>query len=66
AANVCEISERGRPKVGLCIVPVGELPIGDVMLAQKIALETDEIGSLTVARRFAPNAFMFRPRRLLG
>jgi hypothetical protein len=27
---------------------------GDVMLAQKIALETDERGALTLANRFPP------------
>jgi hypothetical protein len=38
SANVCEIDEHGRPKVGLCFLPRGDLPIGDLMLAQKIAL----------------------------
>ena len=66
ATNVCELSERGRPKLGLCFVPLGELPIGDVMLAQKIALENCEGDVLAVARRFEPNAFMFRRARLLG
>ena len=65
-SNVCEIDEKGRPGVGLCFRTMGELPIGDVMLAQKIALETDESGALAVARRFKPNGFMFRPSRLLG
>jgi hypothetical protein len=55
--NVCEIDERGRPKLGLCFVPVGELPIGDVMLAQNVALESRESRALAVARRFAPNGF---------
>jgi len=59
-SNVCEIDEKGRPKLGLCFVPLGELPIGDVMLAQKIALENCESSALAVARRFVPNAFMFR------
>ena len=34
--------ERGRIQDGLCFMPIGGLPIGDVMLAQKIALETCE------------------------
>jgi hypothetical protein len=38
-ANVCEVDERGRPRLGLCFRTLGELPIGDVILAQKIALE---------------------------
>jgi hypothetical protein len=40
SVNVCEINERGRVQEGLCFMPIGGLPIGDVMLAQKIALET--------------------------
>jgi hypothetical protein len=65
-SNVCEIDEKGRPRLGLCFRTIGELPIGDVMLAQKIALESCESSALAVARRFAPNIFMFRPGRLLG
>jgi hypothetical protein len=26
--NVCEVDEKGRPILGLCFVPVGELPTG--------------------------------------
>jgi hypothetical protein len=37
AVDVCEIDERGRRRQGLCFMPIGSLPIGDVMLAQKIA-----------------------------
>jgi hypothetical protein len=65
ATNVCEVDEAGRPKLGLCFMPAGELPIGDVILAQKIALESCESGVLAVARRFEPNGFMFRRRRPL-
>jgi hypothetical protein len=35
ATNVCEVDEKGRPKVGLCFLPPGDLPIGDVMLARR-------------------------------
>ena len=66
ATNVCEIDQNGRPKVGLCFLPLGDLPIGDVMLAQKIALESCERGALAVARRFAPTGCSFRRSRLLG
>jgi hypothetical protein len=45
---------------------VAELPIGDVMLSQKIALESCESGALVVARRFVPDLFSFRRGRLLG
>ena len=66
ATNVCEIDERGRPKAGLCFLPIGNLPIGDVMLAQKIMLETCEGQVRAVARRFTPNGFQFRQTRPLG
>ena len=64
--NVCEVDKKGRPTLGLCFMPVGELPIGDIMLSQKIALENWESGALAVARRFIPNRFSFRRSRLLG
>jgi hypothetical protein len=54
ATNVHEIDTAGRPKVGWCFAPVGYLVAGDIMLAQKIALETNELGTLAVANRFAP------------
>jgi hypothetical protein len=54
AQNVFEIDDAGQPKVGLCFMPSGELVAGDVMLAQKIALETNESGALAVANRFMP------------
>jgi hypothetical protein len=47
-------------------MPIGALPIGDVMLAQKIALETCEGEVRAVARRFTPNGFHFRQTRPLG
>ena len=65
-ANVCEVDERGRPRLGLCFKTLGELPIGDIMLAQKIALESCEGSVLAVARRFELNGFMFRRSPLLG
>jgi hypothetical protein len=50
ALNIIEKDENGRPVMGWCFVPVDILASGDVMLAQKIALETDELGALKVAR----------------
>jgi hypothetical protein len=50
--NVHELDDAGRPIVGWCFVPSGHLAAGDVMLAQKIALETNERGVLAVANRF--------------
>ena len=52
--NVFEIDDAGQLKVCLCFIPYGQLVVGDVMLAQKIALETDENGALAVAKRFLP------------
>jgi hypothetical protein len=52
--NVHELDEAGRPRVGWCFVPAGRLVPGDVMLAQKIALETSEIRALSVASNFVP------------
>ena len=54
AANVYELDDVGRPRAGWCFVPNGHLVAGDVMLAQKIALETDERSALTVAKNFTP------------
>ena len=51
--NVYEIDDVGRRVVGLCFMPAGHLPRGDVILAQKISLETDEPHTLKVARRFS-------------
>ena len=49
--NVHEIGDDDLPSVGWCFMPVGFLVAGDVMLAQKIALETYEYGALAVANR---------------
>jgi hypothetical protein len=53
-SNVFEIDDAGRPKVCWCFMPLGDLVAGDVMLAQKIALETNENAALAVAKRFLP------------
>jgi hypothetical protein len=53
-ANVQEIDLEGQSGWFLCFAPEGDLVPGDVMLAQKIALETDELGALAVAHRIAP------------
>jgi hypothetical protein len=50
--NVFELDTKGRPFRGWCFVPRGLLPAGDVMLAQKIALETDEEAVMKVAAPF--------------
>ena len=53
AMNIREMDPRGRAAVGWCFVPRGTLVAGHVMLAQKIALETDERSALAVAKKFA-------------
>jgi hypothetical protein len=50
--NVLELDGDGRPRMGWCFIPQGNLVPGDVMLAQKIALETDERSALAVAKQF--------------
>jgi hypothetical protein len=50
--NVHEIDDAGQPVMGWCFVPSEHLVAGDVMLAQKIALETNEQATLAVANRF--------------
>jgi hypothetical protein len=57
--NVHEIDAAGCPRVGWCFVPVGHLVAGDIMLAQKIALETNECGALAVANSFLPKESPF-------
>jgi hypothetical protein len=52
--NIHELDEEGHPIIGWCFVPAGSLVPGDVMLAQKIALETDESAALQVAKSFRP------------
>jgi hypothetical protein len=52
SANVQELGNDGRPRMGWCFVPTGDLVPADVMLAQKIALETSEAEALLVAKRF--------------
>jgi hypothetical protein len=50
--NIDELDKKGRKVCGWCFLPQGQLVAGDVMLAQKIALETDETQTLKVANRF--------------
>jgi len=48
------LTDLGYPKAGWCFVPNEPLVPGDVMLAQKISLETDEWTALAVAKSFRP------------
>ena len=49
--NIEELSHSGQRVCRWCFIPEGDLVAGDVMLAQKIALETNERGALSVAHR---------------
>ena len=52
-ANVEQLDHVGQPVCAWCFVPVGDLVAGDVMLAQKIALETNEREAIGVAVKYA-------------
>jgi hypothetical protein len=60
-ANIHELDETGRPTTGWCFAPQGYLASGDVMLAQKVALETDEPGALAVANPFLSGPLFRHP-----
>jgi hypothetical protein len=47
--NVHELDPDGHPVKQWCFIPEGGLAIGDVLLAEKIALETIEREALVVA-----------------
>ena len=68
AANVHEVDDAGNATMGWCFVPSGFLVPGDVMLAQKIALETDEKGALGARQPISTgNAFRaFLPAAVLA
>jgi hypothetical protein len=52
--NVEELDDSGRPRICYCFVTDAPLASGDVVLAQKIALETGERAALAVANKFTP------------
>jgi hypothetical protein len=51
--NIEELGGDGRSVCAWCVVPEGNLVAGDVMLAQKIALETNERATLSTAIAYA-------------
>jgi hypothetical protein len=48
-SNIELIDAAGKRTGRICVVPKGLSALGDVMLAQKVALETDELGALKLA-----------------
>jgi hypothetical protein len=49
--NVEPLDQEGKPECLLCFAPKGDLVVGDIMLAQKIALELFESEALAVANK---------------
>jgi hypothetical protein len=49
--NVHQLDADGHPLQQWCFAPEGRLAVGDVLLAQKIALETMETKALEIANR---------------
>jgi hypothetical protein len=58
--NIDELDAQGRCVRKWCFVPVGDLAQGDVLLAQKVALECFEGDALAVARVYAPEGQILR------
>jgi hypothetical protein len=61
--NVEVLDSTGHRMRLLCFMPEGRLPIGDVMLAQKLALESFEVEAIKVAH-MSPPLRMRTPRDL--
>ena len=49
--NVEELDVRGRRTRFWCFMPEGRLPVADIMLAQKLALELFETDAARIANR---------------
>jgi hypothetical protein len=49
--NIDELDSGGRVFAQWCFAPLGNLVVGDVLLTQKIALETMECDALRIANR---------------
>jgi len=65
-ANIEQLDRAGEPVCAWCLVPEGDLVPGDVMLAQKIALETNERAALAIAVSYSTShpRLVTRGRRL--
>ena len=57
--NIMELAANGRVTRRWCFAPEGALATGDVMLAQKIALETFELTALAIANHDGPQSVGF-------
>ena len=54
--NVDLLNEQGRRVASFCFRPRGDLPLGDIMLAQKNVLELFELEALKIANCLRPCA----------
>jgi len=61
--NIQLLDQNGRAVQLLCVVPRGLLPVGDVMLAQKLALELFETDTLRVQISLWRGAQYWAPTR---
>jgi hypothetical protein len=52
--NIAQLDASGTRVRGLCFLPKGCLPVGDTMLAQKLALELFEVEALRRATHLLP------------
>jgi hypothetical protein len=59
--NVHQLDPAGRTVARSCFAPEGGLALGDILLAQKIALETMERKVLALANRQASRAGLMVP-----
>ena len=60
--NIEQIDASGKIVLKLCLVPKVHLPVGDTVLAQKLALELFETEVLRVAARISPIRLPGLPR----
>jgi hypothetical protein len=58
--NVEQLDQSGRCIRVLCFMPKGRLAVGDVMLAQKIALELYEMEALNIAHAMPALEYLLR------
>jgi hypothetical protein len=63
--NIEELTANGRVTRRWCFAPEGALATGDVMLAQKIALETFELNALAIANHDGRQGGVFPSRSFL-
>jgi hypothetical protein len=60
--NVEQLDRRGKRVRMLCFMPEGRLGVGDIMLAQKLALELFEDEAIKAANKARPDPAHFRFR----